>query len=287
MKPATFDYFRPDSVTEAVEALSTNPDSKVLAGGQSLVPMMNMRLAGPSALVDIGRIEELHGIAANGSLRVGAATRQADVMDHATVVRGWPMIGAALKEVGHPAIRARGTFGGNIAHGDPGSELPAVMLALDATFVIEGPSGTRSMVADGFFLGHYTTALDEDELLVRVDIPDQATSHWGFVEIDRRHGDYALAGAAVRLDVDAAGHVSDARVALFGVASRPLRSAAAEQVLAGTRPRDAGVADEAGRVALEGVDVAADSFVSAAYRREATATVVERALLDIEPTEGA
>jgi carbon-monoxide dehydrogenase medium subunit len=280
VKPATFDYFRPDSLEEAIEALGGHPDSKILAGGQSLVPMMNMRLARPSVLVDICRIEGLNGIDANGSLRVGATTRQADVLDHGAVRQRWPVITSALRHVGHPATRARGTFGGSIAHGEPAAELPAVMLALDASFTVQGPAGSRSVAAEDFFVGHYTTTLGEDELLVDVNVPDAGASHWGFGEVVRRHGDYALAGVAVRLGTDTAGTVEEARVALFGVASRPVRSRAAEERLLGTRPGDRGAAEGAGRVALDGVDVADDSFVSATYRREAAASVVKRVLLE-------
>jgi aerobic carbon-monoxide dehydrogenase medium subunit len=280
VKPPTFDYLRPDSVAEAIEALAAHPDSKVLAGGQSLIPMMNMRLARPTALVDIGRLDELSGIEANGSLRVGATATQADVLGHQAVGRRWPLITSALTHVGHPATRARGTFGGSLAHGEPASELPAVMLALDAHFTLRGSGGERVVAADEFFLGHYTTVLAEDELLVHVEVPDAGGSAWGFGEIVRRHGDYALAGAAVRVGTDGDGRVEEARVALFGVSGRPVRSTAAEERLVGTRLGDRDTAVEAGRLALSGLDVASDSFVSATYRQEAAATVVERVLLE-------
>jgi len=280
VKPAKFDYLRPDSPAEAIEALAANPDAKVLAGGQSLIPMMNMRLARPSVLVDIAGVESLRGIVANGTLRVGATTRQADVLGHAAVQRRWPLVTAALAHVGHPATRARGTFGGTLAHGEPAAEIPAVMLALGATFAVEGPGGVRTIAADGFFLGHYTTALAGDELLVSVDVPAAGGAHWGFGEVVRRHGDYALAGAAVRVGTDDDGVVTDARVALFAVAAHPLRSSSAEERLVGSRLGDPDAAAEAGRVALTDVDVAEDSFVSALYRREATAAVVRRAVLD-------
>lgn len=280
MKPPTFDYLRPSSVAEAIEALAAHPDSKVLAGGQSLIPMMNMRLARPTALVDIGRLDDLARIDVNGSLRVGATARQAAVLEHDDVGRRWPLITAALVHVGHPATRARGTIGGSIAHGEPASELPAVMLALDARFSLRGPGGERTVAADDFFLGHYTTVLAEDELLVQVEVPDPGAAAWGFGEIVRRHGDYALAGAAVRLQTDGDGTIEQARVALFGVGARPIRSTAAEEHLVGTRLGDQPTAAEAGRTALTGTDVAGDSFVSATYRREAAAAVVERALLE-------
>jgi len=280
VKPPTFDYLRPSSVAEAIEALTAYPDSKVLAGGQSLIPMMNMRLARPTALVDIGRLDDLSGIEANGSLKVGATTRQETVLAHQDVGGRWPLVTSALTHVGHPATRARGTFGGSIAHGEPASELPAVMLALDARFTLRGSSGERVVDAQDFFLGHYTTVLAEDELLVEVEIPDASGSAWGFGEVVRRHGDYALAGTAIRLDTEGDERITQARVALFGVASRPIRSAAAEERLVGTRLGDAAAAAAAGRIALSGIEVAADSFVSAAYRHDAAAAVVERALLE-------
>lgn len=280
MKPPTFDYFRPRSVAEAVQVLGEHPDAKVLAGGQSLVPMMNMRLARPSVLVDIGRLEGLSGIEVAGTLRVGATTRQETLLGDAAVRRGWPMIAAALRHVGHPATRARGTVGGSVAHGEPAGELPAVMLALDAIFVLEGPSGTRSVAAADFFLGHYTTVLADDELLVRIEIPSAAGLAWGFGEVVRRHGDYALTGVATALHTDAHGVVTDARVALFAVAERPLRSAAAERFLVGTRLGDTDAAAEAGRLALSGIEVAGDSFVSSTYRQEATTSLVCRVLCE-------
>lgn len=276
MKPAKFDYYRPYSVPEAIEVLSSHPDSKVLAGGQSLIPLMNMRLATPAALVDISRIEGLSGIDTNGGLRLGATTRQSDVLGNAVIQQRWPLITSAVVHVGHPATRARGTFGGSIAHADPAAELSAVMLVLDASFGVQGPAGSRSVSAEGFFLGHYTTELAEDELLVEIKIPDISGWYWGFGEIVRRHGDYALAGVAASLRADEAGLVTDARIALFAVAHRPVRSSAAEARLVGTRLGDPAAADEAGRVALDGVEVADDSFVSATYRREAAASVVKR-----------
>jgi carbon-monoxide dehydrogenase medium subunit len=280
MKPAKFDYLRPGSPEEAIEALGTYPDAKVLAGGQSLIPMMNMRLARPSTLVDIGRLDGLGGVEANGALHIGATAVQADVLDSAVVRRRWPLITSALEHVGHPATRARGTIGGSIAHGEPAAELPAVMLALDARFTVVGPRGSRSVGAGDFFLGHFTTVLADDELLVGLEVPDLPGSHWGFGEVVRRHGDYALAGAAVRLRPDRGSRIAEARVALFGVASTPVRASTAEERLVGTALGDRNAATEAARVALSGVDVVGDSFVSTTYRREAAAAVVMRALLE-------
>lgn len=280
MKPAKFDYLRPTSPAEAIEALTSRPDAKVLAGGQSLIPMMNMRLATPGTLVDVGGIDELAGITANGNLRIGATTRQVDVLEHDAVRRGWPVIAAALRHVGHPQTRERGTFGGSIAHGEPGAELPAVMLALDATVTVQGSGGVRTIPADEFFLGHYTTALAEDDLLVSVEIPDLAGARWGFSEVVRRHGDYALAGATARLRAGDDGTVTDARIALFAVADRAVRAVEAEQALVGTALGDEAAAGEAARLARSRIEASDDSFVSATYRKEATAVVVRRSVLE-------
>lgn len=279
MKPAKFDYFRADTAVEAVEALSANPDSKIMAGGQSLVPLMNMRLAFPSALVDISRVAELSGIDANGALRIGAVTSQHDVLASTAVQQGWPLITAALRHVGHPATRARGTFGGSVAHADPAAELPAVMLALDATITVTGASA-RSVPAEGFFAGPFTTTMADDELLAEVSIPDMSDRFWGFGEVARRRGDYALTGAAVSLRADGEGTVTHARVALFSVSGTAVRAAAAEAGLVGTPLGSEDAAARAGQAALDGVEIAADSFVSAGYRRDATAAVVKRALLE-------
>ena len=279
MKPAKFDYFRADTAVEAVEALSANPDSKIMAGGQSLVPLMNMRLAVPSALVDISRVAELSWIDANGALRIGAVTSQRDVLASTAVQQGWPLITAALRHVGHPATRARGTFGGSVAHADPAAELPAVMLALDAAITVTGASA-RSVPAEGFFAGPFTTTMADDELLAEVSIPDMSDRFWGFGEVARRRGDYALTGAAVSLRADGEGTVTDARVALFSVSGTAVRAATAEAGLVGTPLGSEDAAARAGQAALDGVEIAADSFVSAGYRRDATAAVVKRALLE-------
>jgi carbon-monoxide dehydrogenase medium subunit len=279
VKPAKFDYFRADTAVEAVEALSANPDSKIMAGGQSLVPLMNMRLAFPSALVDISRVAELSGIDANGALRIGAVTSQRDVLASTAVQQGWPLITAALRHVGHPATRARGTFGGSVAHADPAAELPAVMLALDATITVTGASA-RSVRAEGFFAGPFTTTMADDELLAEVSIPDMSDRFWGFCEVARRRGDYALTGAVVSLRADGEGTVTDARVALFSVSGTAVRAAAAEAGLVGTPLGSEDAAARAGQAALDGVEIAADSFVSSGYRRDATAAVVKRALLE-------
>lgn len=281
MKPAAFSYVRPTRIDEVIAVLTEQPDSKVLAGGQSLVPMMNMRLATPRTLVDLSHVEGLSALEPSGeAVVIGTMVRQAEVMTHPAVRRRWPLVAEALTHVGHPATRSRGTFGGSLAHGDPAAELPAVLLALDGRVTLAGRSGRREVGADQFFKGYYTTALAEDELLLNATIPHRQGLHWGFREIVRRYGDYALAGAAVALVVDESQAIQEARVALFAIADTPIRAFDAEAELIGTHLGDTEVAREIARDGLIGVEVSDDSLVDADYRRDAISAVVERALLD-------
>ena len=270
MKPAPFAYCAVATVAEALTALADGgEDAVVLAGGQSLVPMLNLRLARPALLVDVGRVAELSGIEANGALTLGATTRQADVLRARAVAERAPLLVEALRHVGHPATRSRGTVGGSIAHADPAAELPAVLLALDGEATVVSAAGERTIPAALLFLGPFTTALAGGELLTSVRVPARpAGARHGFAEIARRHGDFALAGAAV---VVAPGH---ARIALFAVAPAPFRAADAERVLA----QGAG-AEEVARLAATAADPAADAHATAAYRREAVRVATLRALL--------
>lgn len=279
-------YFAPDSLDEAVDVLREHgSDGKILAGGQSLVPMMNMRLARPSALIDVMRITHLSGIHRNGRLSVGATTRQRDVLADAGLTAEFPLIHAALRSVGHPANRARGTFGGSLAHADPAAELPAVMLALDAEMAIQGRNGERVVSAEDFFVTYYTTVLDADDLLTEIRLP-KPPSAWGFREITRRHGDFALAGAVITADADAAGLVQSARVVLFAVTDRPVRAVAAEEALVGQRLADDAVVREVAELACEGIDFTSDVHVSDVYRREASVALVRRAVQDAATSIG-
>jgi carbon-monoxide dehydrogenase medium subunit len=251
-------------------------NARVLAGGQSLVPMLNLRLARPSALVDVGRVEELAGISANGALRIGATTRQADALRSPVVRDRAPLLTAALRHVGHPATRSRGTIGGSIAHADPAAELPAVLLALDGEVIVVSGAGERVIPAASLFAGPFETALEEGELLTAVrfgDMPDGA--RFGFSEIARRRGDFALAGAAV---VVAPGY---ARVALFAVAPCSVRSAEAERAL----EQGAG-AEEAAVLAAAASDPSDDPHAPADYRREAARVATLRALLEAGVARG-
>jgi carbon-monoxide dehydrogenase medium subunit len=213
MKAPAFDYVRAASVPDACALLGKHgPDARLLAGGQSLLPAMNLRLASPAVLIDIGRVTGLAGIEVRGNvLRIGALARHETLLRDATVARHVPLLTEALRHVAHPAIRARGTIGGNLAHADPASELPACMLALDAVIEVESLQGPRRIVAEGFFTGLFQTALEADEMLTAIEIPLPAAPFF-FQEIARRSGDYAIVGLA------AAG----TRLAFFSVGDRPV-----------------------------------------------------------------
>lgn len=288
MKPAPFKYLAAESLDEAVEVLRQYGDeAKVLAGGQSLVPLMNLRLAMPGVLVDLNRLAELQGIVANGMLEIGAMTRQIAVERSPDVEAGAPLLAEALRHVAFPGVRSRGTIGGTLAHADPAAETPAVLLALGGEVVARGPSGTRTIPADELFVTYFTTALAPDEVLTHVRIPRRAHGQrFGFEEVARKQSDFALAGAAVAVEIDGEGICGSARIAVFGVDDRPVRSTAAEQALAG-RKLDHAAAAEAGAIVQAGLEPKSDSHASAAYRKDVAAVVVRRALLQAVSGGGA
>jgi CO/xanthine dehydrogenase FAD-binding subunit len=230
MKPAPFAYEAATSVDFALAALQDDA-ARPLAGGQSLIPMMNFRLAFPERLVDLNPVAELAGIAtAGGGLRIGAMTRQTALERSPAVAHGWPLLTAAVAHVGHRATRSRGTVGGSVAHADPAAELPVALTALDARFHVRGAAGDRVLTAGELFTGALTTALATGELLVAIEVPDPPPgARMGFAELARTHGDFALAGAAAVLGVGGAGiHAS---VALLGAGPVPVRAAAVERAL--------------------------------------------------------
>jgi CO/xanthine dehydrogenase FAD-binding subunit len=259
VKPAPFDYVAPRSIDEALGLL--DEDAKVLAGGQSLVPLMNFRLARPAKLVDVNRVEVLAFLRKrDGVLRIGALTRHATLERSDVVARGWPLLRQAVRHVGHAQIRTRGTLGGSCAHGDPTAELPAALTALDACFHLRSGEGCRVLGASDFFVSHLTTALRADELLVEVEVPPLPEgARTAFIEHARTHGDWAISGAAV---VVAPGH---AAIALLGAGPTPVRARAAETALAG----GAGAA-EAARLA--------GMVVGGGWRAALTTSLVRRAL---------
>ncbi len=281
MKPAPVDYAAPTHLADAL-ALLADPDREavVLAGGQSLVPMMNLRLARPDLLVDLGRIEGLDGIDHQGDrLVIGAMATKRAVEESPVVRRVHPLLHAATHHVGHPQIRNRGTVGGSMAHADPAAEYPAVAVATDAELRVVGPGGERTIAAADFFVGYLTTAMEPGEVLVEVSFPTMAAGQgWAFEELARRHGDFAMVGTAVTVDLDPAGSVATARIVVFAVGSTPVRMTQAEALLAGATP-DADTLARAGAVVSESLDEPmADLHATSEYRRHLAGVLVTRAL---------
>lgn len=278
MKPAPFEYVSPQNAREAVEALGRFGDeAKVLAGGQSLIPMMALRLARPSALVDINRCRDLEGLAeSGGTLRVGALARQRD-LERWSVSRS-PLFREVLASVAHAPIRNRGTVVGNIVHADPASELPALLLCLDGAVTVQSRAGERAIPADKLYLAPLTTSLAADELATaaRFALPPEGAG-WGFAEVARRHGDFALVGCIAVLALNGAGAVSHARLGFFGVGGTPVRSEAGESLLVGREPTAARRL-EAARGAASALSPDGDIHASAAYRKTVAAVLAERVL---------
>ena len=281
MKAAAFDYVRAHSLGQALQLLAEGGDgAHVLAGGQSLVPALNLRLAAADLLVDIGGLEGLRFIEPHGDgVRIGALTRHADIARSAWLVERCLLLSDAIAHVGHPAIRNRGTLGGSLAQADPAAELPACMLALDATIVAAGPSGERRIRAIDFFTGIYETALRPGEVLTSVEIANlHDQRRFGFAELARRRGDFAIAGLAVAAEVRN-GALSGLRVAFFGVADRPVLAPACAAALDG-RPVTA-TALEAARAALYGeLDPVGDAHATGAMRKQLAGVLLERALAE-------
>jgi carbon-monoxide dehydrogenase medium subunit len=281
MKAAAFDYVAPRGLDEALEALSRHgDDAKLLAGGQSLAPVLALRLASPAVLIDLNRVQGLDALAVDpdGSVRAGAMVRGRTLELSPAIARAQPLVHAAMPWVAHVQIRNRGTLGGSLSHADPSAELPAVALACDATMELQGPSGVREVPAASFFQGLFTTALAADEILVAVRFPAcPAGRRHGFAEVARRHGDYAMLGVALSIDVDAGGRVAASRVVLFGAADMPVRALAVEAALLG-EPARTGLARQVAALATEGLDPRSDHQASAAYRCELAQVLVRRTL---------
>ena len=281
MKPAPFLYFRPATVEEAVALLAEHGDeAKPLAGGQSLIPAMNFRLARPGALVDLNWIAELSYVRSQrDGLVIGAMTRQRTVERSEEARRVAPLVSEAMPFVAHPQIRNRGTVGGSIAHADPAAELPAVMLALEARFRARSHAGERSIPAGEFFKGALETALGPDELLVEIALSRRPPrSGHAFMEVARRHGDYALVGVAAVVTLDPGGRCGAARIALVSVGDGPALATRAAALLVGAEPTAAAIRAAADAAARQDIDPPADIHASAAYRRHLTAVLTRRAL---------
>lgn len=277
MKPAPFSYVAPDSMDEALALVRRHgTDGKVLAGGQSLVPLLNMRLARPSVLIDLNRLRALDYLKDGKEIRIGAMTRQRAVELSPLVRQKLPLLAEAVGYVGHPQIRNRGTVGGSMAHADPSAELPAVLAVLEGSVVLRSARGTRTVPASQFFLGYLATALRPDELLVEVRFPAHERSGTGFLEIARRHGDYALVGVAVVVDLDG-DQARRVRLAFTGVGPAPVRVEEAEAAATRVRLTDQRYA-EVGRIAASHLDPESDIHASAAYRKEVAGVLAARAL---------
>jgi carbon-monoxide dehydrogenase medium subunit len=281
VKPPPFGYDDPATVDEALDLLARHGDAaRVLAGGQSLVPMLNFRLVRPGRLLDINRVSALADIAAtpDGGLRVGALVRQR-ALERSTLVRERaPLLAQALPYVGHPQIRTRGTLGGSLAHADPAAELPAVMVALDARLTLRRAGGERIVAAGDFVVAALTTVLAPDELLTEIALPRwPARTGASVLEVAKRHGDFALGGVAAALTLDGQGRVAAARIVCFGVGERPVRITDAERALAGGPPSAIAFA-EAGRLASAAIKPGDDIHASGAYRRRLAGVLTTRAL---------
>lgn len=268
MIPSAFDYQRPTSLDKALQVLADNgEDAKLMAGGHSLLPLMKLRLAAPTLIIDIGRLDELNYVKEAGDrIVIGALTRHHTVQTNNLLIREVPLLAHATGKVGDPQVRHRGTIGGAIVHGDPASDLPAVMLALNATFTAVGPDGERTIEADDFFEGFLETALADSEILTEISVPKAAGAGWSFQKFNRRAQDWAIVGVA-------AIHNGTTGVGLVNMGSTPVRAAATEEAIAGGES-----AAEAAAKAADGLNPPADLNASVEYRRHLAQVLVRRAL---------
>ena len=276
MKPAPFAYHAPASVGDALALLREHPQSRPLAGGQSLVPMLALRLAQPEMVIDLNRLDGLAGIKhTGGALVIGAMTRQQEALRSPVLAQYAPLLIEALRHVGHPPTRVRGTIGGSLAHADPAAELPALAALFDATFTIAGTAGARDVPWSDFFVTYLTSCLEPGEILTGVTLAlAPAATGWSFHEIARRHGDFALAGCATLVELDANGEaIAQARVALFGVDATPVRLLDDEPAFTGRRAADAAIDDIAAAAAAK-LEPATDVHGSSAFRRDIARSLI-------------
>ena len=279
MIPAGFDYHAPRSIGDAIKLLgSLGSDAKLLAGGHSLLPMMKLRFAQPSALIDLGKIPELRGIRQEGNeIRIGAMTTENDLLRSALLADKVPLLVEGAGWIADPQVRYKGTIGGDISHGDPGNDHPALMLALDASFVLNGPRGERVVKADGFFLGLYSTQAEPDEILTQIRIPIPAAgSGWSYQKLKRKIGDFATAATAVLLQMSA-GRVAKVSIGLTNLGPTPLKARAAEAFLTG-KAIDETSLNEAARLAMSICNPTPDQRGDAAYKTAMCGEMTRRAL---------
>ena len=278
MKPASFDYFRAEKIDDALMALAANSESQVLAGGQSLIAMMNLRLAKPGSLIDINRLTDLDYIRPEGAeLAIGALTRHTTAATSTVIAEFCPLMTAAYDHIAHRAVRNRGSVGGNLCHADPSSENPAGAIASGATLVLKSAEGERRVAAEDFFLGLYETAAQQNELLTEIRIP-KAPAHqgWSFQETSTRKGDFALVGIAATLDCPN-GTCTDARIVAVGVGERAMRLDAAEAAITGAAMNDTCLT-AAAVAARDSVDPPSDFHADSEFRRDLVFSLTKRAL---------
>ncbi len=275
-----FDYHRAATIQDAQDLLQRHPGAKLLAGGHSLVPLLKLRLAAPSAVVDIGRIQELRGVAQEGNaIRIGSLTTHAELAASPELKKSAAALAEAAATVGDPAVRNRGTIGGNVAHADPASDLPAVLVALDASFIALGPRGERTIAADEFFTGIMATALEEQELLVAVRVPMSGAGQGSaYVKFSHPASRYAVIGVAALVTVEQ-GTCTSARIALGGLLPHARRAPSVERALVGTKVDAATIGSAAAAVAADlGGDVTGDIYASAEYRGAVAPVYIKRAI---------
>jgi len=282
MKPPPFEYAAPSTVEEAVSLLVQHDgEAKVLAGGQSLMPLLNMRFARPAAVIDLRRVAGLTDIREEGgALVIGAMVTKRAIERSTVVANRQPLLHAATRWIAHPQIRNRGTVGGSMAQADPAAEYPAVAIALDMELDMVGPGGSRRIPAADFFVTYLTTALEENEVLTAIRVPVfPSGTGWSIQEVSRRHGDFAMVGAITTLRLDG-GRVADPRIVLFGVGATPLRARGAEETLAGSEPSEDAFAAAGAAVAAEIEEPLSDVHASADYRRHLARVLTQRALAE-------
>jgi len=284
LKPAPFIYFAPSTLDEALALVAQHgEEGKVLAGGQSLIPTMNFRLAQPTVLIDLNNIAELFYVTSHpsGGLRIGAMTRQRTVERDAQVIQHAPLLHATMPHIAHTQIRNRGTIGGSLAHADPAAELPAVAIALDAQLRLSSQNGTRWVAARDFYVGLFATALAPDEILVEISLPPMPPrTGWSIQEIARRRGDYAIVGVATTVTVDESGKCTQASIALLSVGEGPVQAQQATALLHGQAPTPALIADAAQTAATRDIDPNGDIHASAAFRRHLAQVLVRQTLTE-------
>lgn len=278
MIPPSFDYHAPRSLPDALKLLADLGDAKILAGGHSLLPMMKLRFAQPAHLIDINRIDELRGIReAGGKIRIGAMTVENDLIDSKLLQQKVPLLPEAAKQISDPQVRNRGTIGGDIAHGDPGNDQPAVCIALDATFVLAGPKGEREVKADGFFHGTYDTDLKPNEILKEIVVaPFAPNTGYAYAKLKRKTGDWATAATAIVLRVEK-GSVADIRIALTNVGPTAIRATKAEDALKGKAPNAAAI-EAAAQAAMAACDASGDLRGDREYKTAMAGEMTRRGL---------